>query len=338
MSISLLASQVPPPRPFITPLYPESAVDSGVPAILSSFASSMESAGVSLGLNNIAIATEMAYRFGGGCYGIGYGLGLTAPGGAFVTVGLGIARIDGPVGQCDVDGAPVDMTYGITLSATRYWWFNRDGTAEPTSTTTAPSSTSIYLGKVTADGSGITNIDTSGVVYIIDGQAWRWTADLQEPSDSPDAAIRIFTVTLGGTYFWNGSAWLLIPGLSKAPHWRKQTLAYTDFQVAATSKSVNLWNLPSGLVVHVAKINVVTTFSGGAIASMAFNLGKTGTTNAYISAQNGGATGHGTPMVTPVCESETSATQTLIEAVSTGANLSALTQGSLVVHILASSS
>lgn len=338
MSVSLLASQVPPPVPFIAPLYPSTAFDTGIPATLEGFGSGMDSVGTSLALNQLSIAAEMGFRFGGGCYGIAYGLGLTDPTGAFVTVGQGMGRMDGLVCQSDVDGNPTDITYGITLSVARFWWFNKDGTAEPTSTTTAPTATSIYIGKVTADGSGITNIDTSGVVYIIDGEAWRWTADLQEPSDSPNSLIRIYTVTLGGTYFWNGTAWLLIPGISKVAHWRKQTLTYTDFQIAATSKSVNLWNLPAGLVVHAAKIVVGTAFSGGAIATMAFNLGKTGTTNAYINAQNGGATGHGTPMGTPVFESETSATQTLIEAVSTGANLSALTQGSLVAHIFASSS
>lgn len=338
MSISLLASQVPPPQPFVAPLYPQQAADSQEPAILSPSNASMADLGTTLILNETAIATEMAYRFGGGCYGIAYGLELTAGAGLELELSSGIGRMDGPVATVDGNGDPSDLSATATASATRYWWFNKDATMEQTSTTTPPHSTSIYLGRVTAGVSSITNVDTSGVVYIIDGQAWRWTADEEEPSDSPDADLRIYTVTSGGTWFWNGTTHLLIPSNSKVPTWRKKTLAYTAFQTGATTNTINLWLFPAGTIIHAVKVNVGTAFSGSGIVSTSIDVGKTGSATAYIAAQSGGSTGHGSGMLTPQLESETSTVQSQIKMTSVGANLSALSAGSLTVHFLQSAS
>ena len=70
--------------------------------------------GTTLILNETAIATEMAYRFGGGCYGIAYGLELTAGSVLELELSSGIGRMDGPVATVDGNGDPSDLSATAT--------------------------------------------------------------------------------------------------------------------------------------------------------------------------------------------------------------------------------
>lgn len=123
------------------------------------------------------------------------------------------------------------------------------------------------------------------------------------------------------------------------PAWVKTTLSYTQFQAASTTNSITLLVLPAGGVIHSVKIKHSTAFAGTSITAMTVSVGVTGTLNKYASAFDVyQAVSDTTFQLSTGAGSENhgSATNILATGTSTGANLNALTQGSVDVWVLMS--
>lgn len=270
--------------------------------------------------------------FGGlaGAYCVLSGLTVTAGSGLTANIADGYAAIDGVVG---VSSLPA---YVLPASqAEIYLWLKQDGTLTHTVTTTPPSGKVCLLSRLATSGSAVTSVDTNIAFRSLGGALWRTTPDASTPSDTPGSATREFRKTNRGGYVWTGSEWCELPKVDSFPRWWKFTVPYTDLQAAALTKTITLKSLPAGSVVHAAKVRVATALSGASISALALDLGKAGTPAAYAAALNGLATGSGTYGGVSF-ESDAAATDLQLKATATGANLSALTAGSVEVHVLLS--
>lgn len=282
----------------------------------------------SASLNANATRYDNATRYGSGGYAVGIGFILSEGAGLLLNVSDGHVTIDGLMEVLDIP----QIT--LTDEANNYVWIKQDGTTEvKTSSTDIPIGNCVYLGMVVTSAGDIQSIDYSGVVYWRGGQLWRETADIGPPLDSPDSTTRLYTKTATGTYYWDGTIWNSLSSTGETPLWKKVSYDFTEFQTAGTTNTLNHTELPAGAIVHAVKARVTTLFSGGAIATLTFDVGITGTLNKYLSAFNGAATGQ-TLYGTPSLEDSAAVVQTSIKATSTGANLSALTQGVVDVWIM----
>lgn len=123
------------------------------------------------------------------------------------------------------------------------------------------------------------------------------------------------------------------------PSWIKTTIPYTSFQTAATTNSITLLALPAGAVIHGVKIKHSTAFAGTSITAVTVSVGVTGVLNKYASAFDVfQAVGDTIFQLSNVLGSESNGTSVnlLATATSTGANLSALTAGSVDIWVLLS--
>lgn len=202
MPTNYLASQCPAPVPWGTAFY---AIDSHLSGATvnpwKTFSSTGAAALSSSDLNQDVALAALSARYGGGCVMVAQGLAVSAGSGLTLNVAAGQAMVDGPV-ELKNGG-----TRTLTDNATNYVWLKQDGTLTHATTTAKPAGNCVFLGiAVTASGS-ITSVDTSGVVYSKYGQPWRYTADKGFPSDSPDATVRLFTETVAGLFWWDGTVW-----------------------------------------------------------------------------------------------------------------------------------
>lgn len=135
---------------------------------------------------------------------------------------------------------------------------------------------------------------------------------------------------------WVGGVSALSPG--SIATWLKVVIPYTSLQTAGLTNTVPVYLLPTNGVVHAAYANVTTLFSGGAIATIVATLGIGGTVAKYMASSSMASTGGvaGTAITAPAPESLVGTTQVNLYAISTVANLSALTQGSITVWMLVS--
>lgn len=123
------------------------------------------------------------------------------------------------------------------------------------------------------------------------------------------------------------------------PAWIKTTIPYTSFSTASTTNSITLLSLPAGGVIHGVKIKHSTAFAGTGITDMTVQVGISGSLNKYASAFDVfTAVSNTNFQLSNVVGSENhgAATTILITGTSTGANLSALTAGSVDVWVLMS--
>jgi hypothetical protein len=197
MAITLSASSCP------APVVPGAVVyqgNSGTAPPASEEFSTGSFTGVAAQLNRNSKGADMAQRYGSGGYAIGSGLALSAGTGLVCNIAQGQAVMDGLV---ELYAA---STVVVTGSATNWIWLKQDGTIVAQTTTAKPTGNCVCLGAAVTDGSGVTSIETSGVVYFRGGQMWRETADAGAPGDSPDSTLRLWTKTVGGLFFWDGVA------------------------------------------------------------------------------------------------------------------------------------
>lgn len=323
MAVTLTSSSVPLP---VTPTVSIDISDSAdAPLVSNEFAAGMAS-GFTTKLNQDNKRQDLLAVYGGGGYGVCSGFVITAGSGLQAAVAAGKAVCGGVLEKTSSSNVVV------SASSTNWIWLKQDGTFVVQTTTAKPSGECVLLGAAVTDGSGVTSIETAGVVYLRGGQLWRQTADSLAPQDSPGSTLRIWTTTAGGEYFWNGSAWLLLAPAG-SPVLKEVTLAYGDFSAAGLTNTINALLLPAKSVVMAVKGRVGTAFAGSGISALAFNVGITGTDDKYISALDGTSAGNDSDLTGSV-EADSSTTQTVVKATATGANLDQLTQGSLVVSIL----
>ena len=121
--------------------------------------------------------------------------------------------------------------------------------------------------------------------------------------------------------------------------WSKYTVPYTSLSTAATTNSITLFSLPAAGIIHGVKIKHSTAFSGGSISAYTVSVGISGTLAKYATAYNVfQAVANDTFQLSNTLGSENhaSATNILITATSTGANLNAATAGSVDIWVLTS--
>lgn len=126
-----------------------------------------------------------------------------------------------------------------------------------------------------------------------------------------------------------------------SPRWVKvaSNLLATAFTAAATTKSLTLFTLPAGGIIHACKIKPSVAFVGPSVTACTIQVGIAGTTNKYGSALDCvpavSATNFGIDY-TNGSESHTATTAILVKATATGANLSVLTAGAVDIWVLLS--
>lgn len=206
MAITKLATQCPAPQ-VVSSIFNLNTYDESDPvgAALDYKAASYITTGDTIwgnDFNRNAAYLDALGQCGGGSIGIISGLAISAGAGLVCNVALGTALIGGII-QIDAN-----TTIVVTASQTNAIWLKDDGTLESrVGVITAPSIPGVFLGFAITDGSGITSIDTSGVISIYNGISFRQTADALYPADTPSSSWRGITRTAIGDYFWNGSVY-----------------------------------------------------------------------------------------------------------------------------------
>lgn len=130
---------------------------------------------------------------------------------------------------------------------------------------------------------------------------------------------------------------------NSVPRWVKVTKTFTDFSTAGTGKTLTVYTLPTGGVLHAIKAKATAAFAGGAITTYTISGGQTGNTTAILGSFNV----HTVPAFS--ANSLTNASLCYQElypgggdgvitatAISTGANLNAATTGSIDFFLLVS--
>jgi hypothetical protein len=213
MAVSLLATQVPAPQLWSTWTYLTDFNES-----LAAYCPNVISAKLFSTGDNITVPSrlnvnggylDMLSQYGGGAMGVVQGLDVAAGTGLIANVSAGGANIGGIVQLA------TGSTVVVAASASNFIWLKNDITLEATTATTAPATPGVFLGIAMTNGSSVTAVDTSGVCYLRGGNLWRQTADLFEPLDSPNANVRVYTKTLAGLFYWDGTVHKLIPPITQ---------------------------------------------------------------------------------------------------------------------------
>ena len=147
--------------------------------------------------NYSAIAGGMG--FGGNGFGVTDGLTLSTGASLSLAVAAGHAMSMGPVEWAGGTVVVPDNTSKVFI------WLFQNQVLSYTTTTTAPDANAVYIGNCTTLSGAVTVVDYTNVVYLLNGSPFRFTNDAGAPSDSPNYAVRVFTKTLAGTYYWDGA-------------------------------------------------------------------------------------------------------------------------------------
>lgn len=209
MSITLLANQVPAPQvPSTTVWIEDNAVATSPPNIpqAAAYGQGESASSVPARLNENAVRQDLQARYGAGAMGVCSGLVVSAGTGLQGLISAGHANIDGLV-EIRTQAQVV-----LSASSTNCVWLRSDGAFEVRTDLTAPTLPAVLVGIAITDGSGVTAVDESGVVYIRAGIPERSTADTGKPSSTPPAAWRGWTKTLSADWWWDGSAYQRIGG------------------------------------------------------------------------------------------------------------------------------
>lgn len=145
------------------------------------------------------------------------------------------------------------------------------------------------------------------------------------------------------TYLQNDGSgnlsWGTVSSPSNTPVWTKYTISHTSLQAGATSNDIELVNLPQKTMIHQVVLKHSTAFAGTSITAYTVSVGIASNFTKYTSAfdvfQSVSNTARSITQSEDV-ESFTGATSIRIQAISTGANLSASTAGSVDVWVLSS--
>lgn len=125
---------------------------------------------------------------------------------------------------------------------------------------------------------------------------------------------------------------------SPPARWVKVTKTYADLSAAALTNDIEVFSLPAGWAVHTAFFKTSAAFTGGAIAAYTLSVGPTGSLLKYVAAFDalqaiGNTVAPVSVLTIPVVENWGAATSIRLSAISTVANLSAATAGSVDVYL-----
>lgn len=117
--------------------------------------------------------------------------------------------------------------------------------------------------------------------------------------------------------------------------WQAVDLAYGAFSIAATSKQVKAFSLPAGCILMGVAMKHSTLFTGSSISAATCDLGTTGDPDKFLSAFDVHQSVADSAFVNATVQniqSFANATDIFVRANSTGANLSALSQGTVRIY------
>ena len=132
---------------------------------------------------------------------------------------------------------------------------------------------------------------------------------------------------------------LFYPFATSSPTWwPKITIPYTALQIGGLTNSAPLLVLPPKGVISAIYANVPTPFSGSGIISIVCTIGTSSANAKFMASVSIAAAGgiNGVALTNPDIESLSVSTGINIYVTSVGANLSALTQGSIDIYLLTS--
>lgn len=279
--------------------------------------------------NQNAYHLDINSQYGGGFQGVVHGLTLSIGTGLNVNFSAGGAVIKNVVQK----KAPFSVLVSASITNGYIWLHSNGATEVVNNSITKPSGDCIFIGSFTSGASTITSVDTGGVVYLKNSIPERTVGDTGAPADSPSSTWRGWTKTSDGDYWWNGTEYLRF---GKFVEIRKFTVTHTQLQTGATTNNIEIWSAPAGLVVHNCKIKHSVAFAGTSISAYTISVGITGNLTKYagafdvFQAVSGTAQQFSTP---DAMESSASATSVKVQAISTGANLSASTAGSVDIWL-----
>ena len=297
MSFTLFASQCPTPQ-FRNSFLSISAAGNAANAPVSDRFNIGLSTGLVGTLNRNATRQDLTGSFGGGAYFVAVGLSLAAGTGLSVAISAGTAMIDGAVNVETASALPVPASFSRV-----FIWLLQTGILTYTQTTAPPGATACFLGSVVTSATAVTSVDYSGVLYG-SGILQRTTADAGQPTDTPPAGLHFYTVTAGGSYYWNGTAYANIAG-KNGTNGTAATVTVGTVTTGAAGSSATVANsgtssaavfnftIPQGAagsggsgsgVSSIAAADSTLTLGGTASApTLALNLGNS---NTWTAAQN----------------------------------------------------
>lgn len=169
-------------------------------------------------------ALDLTGAYGGGLYGICYGLALSAGTGLTLNIASGHALIDGlvEIANGTLPGTEVAnaRTHTLDDNTARAWvWMLPNGTITHVNTSIAPpQAQACLLGSVTTVSGAITGIDTSGVVFLRGGIGVRQTNDSSAPTDTPSSRLVFLARTPTADFLWDGAQYMPLGGGGTAGH------------------------------------------------------------------------------------------------------------------------
>lgn len=127
-----------------------------------------------------------------------------------------------------------------------------------------------------------------------------------------------------------GNGWVL-----GSPAWNSVIIPFSSLQTAGLTKTVTAFSLPPGFMLNGVVVKTQTAFAGTSITSLLGNVGVSGDTSKFIGAYDLRATVSDTNFdydTANLIASWANATTVQLAVTAIGANLSALSAGSLAVY------
>ena len=266
-TFNLTAVQTPTPQVAAFQLFKQNSTNPGIAPNSTSYAVG-DTLAVVTKFNQLALSLDVGQAYGGGGFGILWGLGLTeATSGLIVNMGGGQANIKGLTDS--VSGQAIILPANLTSYV---YLLNTTAATYVASSLTPPSAYCCYLGAVTTNSSGITGIDDSGVVYIRGNHLVRRTADTTIPTDSPPSNLSLITIGATKTWEWNGTVHLQRPVFVGDHLNQNYTETTGSGSIALTTSSANIQRVrPTGTT------SVLLPASGSVLPSQYFEIWHDGT-------------------------------------------------------------
>jgi len=132
----------------------------------------------------------------------------------------------------------------------------------------------------------------------------------------------------------DGDGWTLSDTVEQTPVYRSVQIPYTDVQAAALTNQVELFDLPPGAILTSIVAKHTTAFSGGAISSVAVDIGPASDYTSFVYSFDVDQTVSDTAFENVVpnkIQSWADPTTIFAQFTAIGADLDELTQGSLTV-------
>lgn len=234
--------------------------------------------------------------------------------------------------------APGDFEMGSNLSGVGYGTLNANVNSGAVlirsgDTSGTGSSGNWTLRSGNASGSGNSGNLTLQVGTVVSGT--RGTIRLVDGSLAGSSVGWVWTLQDTAT---GRGAWAAASG-GGGPTWTKYTVTYTDLSLAGTTNDIQLFSLPAKGVIHSVVISHTTNFAGPAITAYTVSVGIASNLTKYAAPFDvlqaaGDSIGQANSNLD--FENKSSATSIRVAATSTGANLSAATQGSVEIWVLTS--